>query len=152
MGAEMKFHCMIAAVVAFQVSAFSAPAKAAVVVPELLTPGATVSPLPNGFSSGDGVPLTLLFDQTQSFAFTNGPAGSLRERVIQFSDTPSAEHPGLFFDFEIKLTSGNITQFTIPGYSTFDTFVKLCGISGCGGSFQREWMPDRSSLPWYGSF
>jgi hypothetical protein len=134
METEMKFRCLVAAVVAFQVSAFSVPAKAVVVAPELLTPGATVSSLPNGFSSGDGVPVTKLFDQTQFFAFTNGPVGSLRERVLKFSDTPSVDHPGLYFDFEIKLTSGNITQFIIPGYSTFDTFVKLCGISGCGGS------------------
>src|SRR5437660_11674605 len=99
MEAEMKFRCLVAAVVAFQVPAFSSPAKAVVVAPELLTPGATVSPLPNGFSSGDGVPITKLFDQTQFFAFTNGPVGSLRERVLKFSDTPSVDHPGLYFDF-----------------------------------------------------
>jgi PEP-CTERM motif len=41
---------------------------------------------------------------------------------------------GLYFDYEIELTSGDIVSITTPGYSTLEVAVKQCGISGCGGS------------------
>jgi hypothetical protein len=113
---------------------FAQSAGAAVILtaPAVLDPGATVSPVPNG-DSGVGAKL---FDASESFAFTNGPSGILRERVLQYSDT-SAAHPygsGLYFDFEIALSSGDITKFTVPGYAGFQVSVKQCGISNCGGS------------------
>jgi hypothetical protein len=111
------------------------PAKAQVLAPVLLSPGGTVSPLPNGFSSGDGTSSTKPFDEILQFSFSNGLlAGSLRELVLDYSDRPSINHPGLYFDYEIALTSGSVTAFTISGYSGFEAFVKECGISGCGGS------------------
>lgn len=103
--------------------------------PTILNPGVTVSTIPNGFSSGAGV-TTKLFDQSQSFDFTNGPSGILRERILQYSDNLPA-HPygdGLFFDFEITLSSGYVTSFIVSGYSGIEVSVKQCGISGCGGS------------------
>lgn len=109
--------------------------RAAVVVsPVELNPGSTVVGLPNGFSSGDGVPVAKLFDQNLSFTFSSGLSGTLRERVLNYADTPSITHPGLYFDFEIQLTSGSVSAFTLTGYSGFQTFVKQCGISRCGGS------------------
>jgi hypothetical protein len=111
------------------------PAKAQVVAPVLLSPGGTVSPLPNGFSTGDGLTPTIPFNETLQFSYSSGLlAGSLHERVLDYPDRPSTVHPGLYFDFEIALTSGSVTAFTITGWSGFEAFVKQCGISGCGGS------------------
>ena len=106
----------------------------AVVAPVELDPGSIVSPLPDGFSSGDGVQFTKPFDQTIAFSFADGLAGTFRERVIDYADTPSPNHPGLYFDYEIHLTSGSVSAFTVSGYGDFQTFVKECGIAGCGGS------------------
>ncbi|MBC9878977.1 PEPxxWA-CTERM sorting domain-containing protein [Bradyrhizobium sp. INPA01-394B] len=116
-------------------SASLTPANAAIVSPTLLTSGSTVSPLPNGGSSGDGIPETKLFDKTESFSFLDGLlAGTLRERVIRYSDAPSVLHPGLYFDYEIHLTAGSVAAFGINGYSGYQASVKECGISICGGS------------------
>ena len=124
---------LLAAVVSTTLVTVSTQAYA-VVAPVKLDPGSIVNILPNGFSSGDGVPANIPFDQSLSFSFASGLAGALRERVIHYADTPSVSHPGLYFDYEIQLTSGSISAFTISGYGNFQTFVKLCGISGCGGS------------------
>lgn len=125
---------LYAAVFATQIFALADTASAAIVVdPVLLTPGTTINSLPNGFSSGDGISATKPYDVTQTFSF-GSLAGTLRERVLNYADQPSVEHPGLYFDFEINLTSGSVSAFTLLGYSSFDTSVKLCGIAGCGGS------------------
>ena len=129
----MKVLCLSLAIVA-NLTATLSPASAADVAPINLVPGSTVSPLPNGFSSSDEIPQTLLYDQSEGFSFADGLTGVLRDRVIQYSDAPSAIHPGLYFDYEVQLSSGSIAAITITGYSTFETFVKVCGISGCGGS------------------
>jgi PEP-CTERM motif len=134
---RMKTLCLFFAIVA-TLTAVLSPALASDVVPINLIPGSTISPLPNGFSSSDLIPETLLFDQSESFSFADGLTGVLRDRVIKYSDVPSAIHPGLYFDYEVQLSSGSIAAITISGYSTpettFETFVKVCGISGCGGS------------------
>ncbi len=122
-----------AVVVSTTLGALSAGANA-VLAPLELDPGSMVDPLPNGFSSGDGIPSTTPFDKTLAFSFANGLSGTLRERVIDYSDAPSVDHPGLYFDYEIHLTSGSVAAFTISGYGSFQTSVKLCGIAGCGGS------------------
>lgn len=126
---------LAAALVTFQASV--APAAADIVAPTLLNPGGIVNPLPNGDSSGDGIAETTPFNQTVSFSFSDGLAGTLHERVISYSDAPSSIHPGLYFDYEIALTPGSVgsvTAFAITGYSTFGTSVKECGISNCGGT------------------
>src|ERR1700730_18042333 len=125
---------LLVAVFALQASALFAPSAEALsllTAPDVLNPGATVSPLQNG-DSGVG---RKLFNALERFAFTNGPSGILDERVLQYSDT-SAAHPygrGLYFDFEITLSSGDVTKFTVPGYSGLEVSVKQCGISNCGG-------------------
>lgn len=81
-------------------------ANAAILVdPISLTPGSTVSPLPNGGSTGDDVGgRTILYDHTQTFSFSDGLlTGTLRDRVLQYADAPSALHPGLYFDYEIRV-------------------------------------------------
>ncbi len=115
----------------------TAIASTPLVAPVLLAPGATLSPLPDGPSTGDTPPVYRPYDVTESFAFTNGPSGTLRSRVIGYADVVTAAHPygdGLYFDYEITLTSGNITEFSAPGYASLSTSVKECGIAGCGGS------------------
>ena len=126
-----RFSLMIA-VVGFSLAHAAAGIGAVLTVPETLNPGATVSPVPNG-DSGVGAKL---FNHFISFDFADGPSGTLRERVLQFSDTSPA-HPygsGLYFDFEITLTSGDVALLSVPGYSGFEVSVKQCGISNCGGS------------------
>src|SRR3954447_22133317 len=132
----MKFRYGALMIFAAAIRLASSQALAAVVVaPVDLSPGLTVSPLPNGFSSGDGIPSNKLYDQTQAFSFSGGSlAETLHDRVIQYSDAPSPVHPGLYFDYEIQLLSGDITSFAVSGYSGFGTSVKVCGIAGCGGS------------------
>jgi hypothetical protein len=120
------------ALLTFQASV--APAAADIVAPTLLNPNGTVNPLPNGDSSGDGIASTTPFNQTIGFSFADGLAGTLHERVISYSDAPSTNHPGLYFDYEITLASGSVTAFSITGYSTFGASVKECGISNCGGT------------------
>ena len=133
----MKIFFRTALLAGSCILAMSATASALVVAPVELTPGATVSSIPNGFSSGDGVPATIPFNQTNAFSFSFGDSilsGTLHERVIRYSDAPSTNHPGLYFDYEIALTSGSVSAFTLTNYSGVDTFVKECGIAGCGGT------------------
>jgi hypothetical protein len=142
----MKILCLFAAVVTVNLTSLLTPASASVdVAPIDLGPGSTVSPLPNGFSSSDSIPHTVLFDQSEDFSFAGGLTGILRDRVIQYSDAPSAIHPGLYFDYEVQLASGSITAITISGYSSFETFVKVCGITGCGGSGANGIVPTSAS-------
>jgi hypothetical protein len=108
-------------------------AKAQLVAPEVLDPGASVSPLPNG-PSGDGDHLIDI--PHQSFSFLGGPVGWLSESVVRYPDVVSPAHPygsGLFFAFAITLTSGDVAEFTAPGYAPFEVSVKECGLSICGG-------------------
>jgi hypothetical protein len=125
-------------VVTLAVTGFPLAAEAALVAPDALNPGATVSPVPNGDSSSPTNPGVALFDDTEPFDFNDGLlAGTLRERVLQYQNVVSSFHPfgsGLYIDFEISLTSGDVTEFTVPGYSGVGVTVKQCGISNCGGS------------------
>jgi PEP-CTERM motif len=131
---SIRRHLVIAAF-AFQASALFVPSAGAVQVltsPVVLDRGGTLTTVANGDS---GPPTASFFISNESFSFTNGPSGILHEDVKSYSDT-SAAHPygsGLYFDFEIALTSGNVTSFTAPGYSGVGVSVKQCGISNCGG-------------------
>lgn len=129
-----------AALGAFQF--FVTPAAAYYIVdPTLLSAGGIVSPLPNG-DSGPGA--THPYDATQTFSFSN-LAGSLRARVLDYYDAPSSAHPGLYFDYEISLTTGSLSAITISGWSAFEAYVKECGISNCGGSGANGWLATSAS-------
>jgi hypothetical protein len=134
-------HFLLLAAVTISISAFLPPSAGAdVVAPDALEKGATVSPLPNGFSSSLADPGTILHDSApgEAFDFDDGfLSGILRGRVIQYSDVVDPGHPygsGLYIDYEITLTSGDVTEFTVSGYSGIAVSVKQCGIPGCGGS------------------
>ena len=138
-GVQMSaLRYLIFSVVAAHAVVFVRPAEAALVAPDVLVPGATVSPVPNGASTDPAEPPAKLFDLTRPFDFDNGAlSGALRERVLQYSDVVTPAHPygsGLYIDFEITLASGDVTEFTVPGYSGLLVSGKQCGISNCGGS------------------
>jgi hypothetical protein len=101
--------------------------------PEVLAPGATVSPVPNGFSFGPDDSTTPVSTKTEDFDFADGPSGTLFEYVYRF-ETLSPAHPygsGLFFLYNIELSSGDVVKFTVPGYSGYEVSVKQCGILSC---------------------
>jgi hypothetical protein len=124
------------AAAAFQASALLAPAIGTAQVltdPVLLAPGVTVSPVPNGDSFDASDSRTPLFSMSEDFAFTGGPSGFLFEAIYSFPDE-SAAHPygpGLIFLYDIVLSSGDVTELSVPGYSGYEVSVKQCGISNC---------------------
>jgi hypothetical protein len=133
---KMMLRPALAAAGMLQVlSLFASPVEAqSLVAPIALPSGGTVSPLPNGFS---GAAEFKWFDHTENFSFLDGPTGTLRDRVLQYPDVVTPAHPygsGLYFDYEITLTSGDVAQFIAPGYGGLEVSVKECGIAGCGGS------------------
>jgi hypothetical protein len=103
--------------------------------PAPLPPGATVSPIPNGYSFDSSDPTTAIFSTTEDFDFTGegGPSGFLFEAIYSLPDESSAHPygPGLFFIYNVVLSSGDVTSLSVPGYSGYQVSVKQCGISGC---------------------
>jgi hypothetical protein len=86
---------LLIATAAFQASALVAPSAGAAPIltdPDVLAPGATVSPVPNGDSFDASDSLTPLFSTKEPFDFTGGPSGFLFEAVYSFPDQ-SAAHP-----------------------------------------------------------
>jgi PEP-CTERM motif len=115
---------------------FSVSGAAAAVAPVALPPGTTVTSLPNGYSSYPGDEGVTLLDDSIPFDFDDGVlSGTLRERVLKYSQQ-NEYHPygGLYFDYEITLTSGDVTGFSAFGYTPLEVAVKQCGIANCGGS------------------
>jgi PEP-CTERM motif len=108
----------------------------AAVAPIALPPGATVTSLPNGGSSYPGDEGVTVFDDFIDFDFGDGLlSGVLRERVLKYSQV-NEFHPygGFYFDYEITLTSGDISAFGVLGYAPLEVAVKQCGVADCGGS------------------
>ena len=101
--------------------------------PVALPPGATVSPIPNGYTFDSSDPTTPIFSTTEDFDFTDGPSGFLFEAIYSLPDQSSAHPygPGLFFIYNVVLSSGNVTSLSVPGYSGYEVSVKQCGISSC---------------------
>ena len=115
---------------------FATSGALAVVAPIPLPLGGTVTPLPNGYSSYPADEGVVLVDKFVDFDFDDGLlSGVLEERAIQYSQV-NQYHPygGLYFDYEIALSSGDVTEFSAPGYAPYEVAVKQCGIPGCGGS------------------
>lgn len=122
-----------ASILIVAIAFFTLPAKAQLTDPLVLAPGATVSPVPNGFSFGSTDSTTPVFTTTDGFDFEDGPSGTLFEYVYRFT-SPSSAHPyapGLFFLYNIELSSGDVIKFTVPNYSGLEVSVKQCGILSC---------------------
>jgi PEP-CTERM motif len=116
--------------------ALCSPINAELAAPTALPPGGIVTSLPNGDSSYPADPGIALLDDDIDFDFDDGLlSGVLRERVIKYSQV-NEYHPygGLYFDYELTLTSGDVVSFTAAGYEYLQVAVKQCGISNCGGS------------------
>lgn len=131
-----RFVTPILATGASVATLFTVAGAAAAVAPVALPPGTTVTSLPNGYSSYPGDEGVTLLDDSLPFDFDNGVlSGILRERVLRYSQQ-NEYHPygGLYFDYEITLTSGDVTAFSAYGYTPLEVAVKQCGIAGCGGS------------------
>ena len=127
---------LIAALV-IQASALFAQSAGAVVLtdPVVLNPGTTISPVPDGFSGLDfthipGSPIRYSFD----FSANSGPAGTLVLGIVQYPDIVTPAHPygsDLMFNYRLFLSAGDVTGFTVFGYSGFDVSVKQCSFPGC---------------------
>ena len=82
--------------------------------PAVISPGTTISPVPDGFS---GTSLTSLsgfpFSSSFNFSGSGGPSGTLSEDVLNWS-TVDAAHPysGLTYVFTMRLTSGDVSALT----------------------------------------
>jgi hypothetical protein len=135
MNARINVLIAAAAFQAFALASAGAATGTATVLtdPAPLPPGATVSPIPNGYSFDSDDSTTALFSTTQNFDFEDGPSGFLFEAVYSFPDQSPA-HPygaGLFFIYNLVLTSGDATSLSVPGYSGYQVSVKQCGIVNC---------------------
>jgi hypothetical protein len=135
MNARINLLIAATAFQAFALTSAGAATGTATVLtdPVPLPPGATVSPIPNGYSFDSDDSTTALFSITQNFDFEDGPSGFLFEAVYSFPDQSPA-HPygsGLFFIYNLVLTAGDATSLSVPGYSGHEVSVKQCGIVNC---------------------
>jgi hypothetical protein len=127
--------------IAFAIFAFasSIPGANATVFtnPDKLDPGKTVMPIPDGYS---GTNFIFFKPYTIPFAFAGGPSGTLYEYVDRYPNVVDAAHPygsDYHFGYEITLTSGDVSSFSVGGYAPngipFDVSVKQCSLPLCGG-------------------
>jgi len=101
--------------------------------PDPLGRGMTVAPIPDGYSGTDFISFRRY---VIPLAFAGGPSGTLYEYVDQYPDVVDAAHPygsDYHFGFEITLTSGDVSSFSVDGYAPFSVSVKQCSLSMCGG-------------------
>ncbi|MCW6513153.1 VPLPA-CTERM sorting domain-containing protein [Lichenifustis flavocetrariae] len=156
----MKALIAASLLAAFQALVWPAHASVILVPPVVLSPGETLSSLPNGGSSGDDVHHEVIYDNSENYIFDAGLLDfTLRARVIHYDDQGPDSimhlHPGLLFDYEIQVVSGSIDSFGVIDWSKTDTSVKVCGISSCGGSGANGDLPtsvsrslDGSEISW----
>jgi PEP-CTERM motif len=124
---------LIVAALAFQAWALAPQsARAALVNPDPLAPGGTVSPVPDG---GSGTVFTDVLGSAVSFGFSfDGTAGTVHENIISYPGPADMLHPygsSYLFAFRIDLTSGTLASFSVDGYSGFNVSVKQCAFAGC---------------------
>ena len=105
--------------------------------PQILNPGETITTIPDGYSGADFISIHLF---SIPFAFTAGPSGTLYEYIDQYPPVVDPAHPygsDYHFGYEITLTSGEVSSFSVDGYAPlgvpFDVSVKQCGLSMCAG-------------------
>lgn len=125
---------LILAALASQAYIWSTYSAGAIILtdPAVLSAGATVNPLPDGFS-GPNFTSQPGFPNSVSFNFSGGPAGTLTENILTWSTVDSA-HPysGLTYVFTLRpLTSGSVSELTFGGYSGFNVSVKQCSSGAC---------------------
>jgi hypothetical protein len=120
--------CLAGAAVLAGIAAWpTAAASVTLPAPAILNPGQSVS-LPD-FPA----PSSVLATQTETFGSASGPGpeGTLTEYVVnnaQYSPYRSAD---LVFAFQLQITRDNVAQISLPGFSGFDTAVKICNVADC---------------------
>ena len=112
--------------------------------PQMLPPGQTVAPIPDGYSGTDFLispPPHFLIP----FAFAGGPSGTLGIFVDQYLPVVDPAHPfgsDFHFGYEITLTSGDVSSFSVDGYAPlgvpFEVAVKQCSLPMCGDPSARN--------------
>jgi hypothetical protein len=100
-----------------------------------LSPGQTLTTVPNGES---GNPNTLYTLDWQTITFSDGTTARLGEWVRNYSVSGSSgPYPygsDMVFDYEVEVTSGSVTGLTVSGYSGLDVSVKTCTAVCIGAS------------------
>jgi hypothetical protein len=128
-----KGHLTIALAIFAVASSIRVANATALTDPDPLGPGITVTPIPDGYS---GTNFISFQRYVTPFDFAGGPSGTLFEYVDQYPPPADAAHPygkGYHFGFEITLTSGDVSSFSVDGYAPFDVSVKQCSLPLCGG-------------------
>jgi hypothetical protein len=121
---------LLIAALAFQAFAWSSHSAGALVVPNVLDPGQTVS-VPDGPS---GLGFTQVIAAPFSVGFNLGlgePVGTLTENIIQYPLDAFHPYGGLTYVFTLKLTGGNVSSLTLGGYSGFNVSVSQCSALTC---------------------
>ncbi len=131
-----SYRCHLA--IAFAIFAAASPIRMANATaftnPALLDPGGTVAPIPDGYSGTDFVVNPPPFISIP-FDFEAGPSGTLGIFVDQYATDADPAHPfgsDYHFGFEITLSSGEVSSFSVDGYAPFEVAVKQCSLSMCG--------------------
>jgi hypothetical protein len=99
-----------------------------------LNPGDTVTPIPDGYSGTDFLVNPPPFFSIP-FDFDGGPSGTLGIFVDQYPPVVDLAHPfgsDYHFGYEITLTSGEVSSFSVDGYAPFEVAVKQCSLPLCG--------------------
>ena len=127
-------HLIIALAIFSVASSIRVANAAAFTNPQVLNPGETVAPIPDGYSGTDFV---FFKYKPISFDFAGGPSGTLNQFIDQYPSVVDAAHPygsDYHFGYEITLTSGDVSSFSVGGYAPFDVSVKQCSLPMCGGT------------------
>ena len=97
-------------------------------IPTVLSPGGTVSSLPNFEDFGD-----ILTSINTSFGSgTSIPSGPFTESVITNTQDNPFGNQFLTFAFSFRVTLGDVVEVSLPGFSGFSTAVKECTICNSG--------------------
>jgi hypothetical protein len=137
MAAAYRGHLAIAFAIFAVASSIRVANATALTDPDPLGPGITVVPIPDGYSGTNFISFQAF---RFNFSFAGGPSGILYEYVDQYPPPPDAAHPygsDYHFGYEITLTSGDVSSFSVDGYAPlgvpFDVSVKQCSLPLCGG-------------------
>jgi hypothetical protein len=97
-------------------------------LPTVLSPGGTVSSLPDFEDFGD-----ILTSINTSFGSgTSIPSGPFTEAVITNTQDNPFGNQFLTFAFSFRVTLGDVVEVSLPGFSGFSTAVKECTICNSG--------------------
>jgi hypothetical protein len=97
-------------------------------LPTVLSPGGTVSNLPNFEDFGD-----ILTSINTSFGTGNSiPSGPFTEAVITNTQDNPFGNQFLTFAFSFRVTLGDVVEISLPGFGGFSTAVKECTICNSG--------------------